>query len=245
MNAGGERVTSTSSGTEYQRLADDVRDRIVSGRLAPGDRLIEADLAEDYAVSRGTVREAIRLLASERLVETMRGRSGGTFVARVAPESISAYLHTTVGALLTQDNVALSDLVEVRLLIEPFAASLAAKKSDADSHSELKKWQVRASAADRDEKNWEWHRSVLRLSGNPLLPALAMPVYNVLATRFDRSKGKRVHWQRIEREHEEITHLIEMRDSHGAEDAMRDHLQVVHLAYLDLASESPTPRLAN
>ncbi|MFY9331109.1 MAG: FCD domain-containing protein [Candidatus Nanopelagicales bacterium] len=245
MYEGDSTDFSGGTTTEYQRLADDVRDRIVSGRLAPGDRLIEADLAEEYHVSRGTVREAIRLLASQRLVETVRGRSGGTFIARVAPESIAAYLDTTVGALLTQDDVALSDLVEVRQLIEPFAASLAASRSDARTIEELVDLQAHANAPDRDEMNWAWHRAILRLSGNPLLPALAMPVYNVLSTRFDRRQAKRGQWQRIEREHAEISHLIGVRDPKGAEEAMREHLQVVHLAYLDLAEQTPPAGLAN
>ena len=80
---------SAHMSTGYQRLADDVRAAILTGALAPGDRLVEADLAEQYDVSRGTVREAFRLLASQHLVETMRGRSGGTYVARVVPERMS------------------------------------------------------------------------------------------------------------------------------------------------------------
>jgi len=245
MYQGDVPLSGASGSTEYQRLANDIRAQIVTGSLAPGDRLIEADLTETYDVSRGTVREAIRLLASERLVETVRGRSGGTFVARVAPESIASYLNTTVGALLTQHDVALSDLVEVRQLIEPFAASLAADKCGATGADELHALQVHAKAPDRDEMNWGWHRAVLRLSGNPLLPALAMPVYNVLSTRFDRTQGKQSHWQRIEREHSEITNLIEAGDARGAEEAMRDHLHVVHLTYLDLAAHLATPGLAN
>ena len=76
MYQGDVPLSGASGSTEYQRLANDIRAQIITGSLAPGDRLIEADLTETYDVSRGTVREAIRLLASERLVETVRGRSG-------------------------------------------------------------------------------------------------------------------------------------------------------------------------
>lgn len=227
---------SPGVGTEYQRLADDVRASILSGALAPGDRLVEADLAEQYNVSRGTVREAFRLLASQHLVETMRGRSGGTFVARVVPERISDYLRTTMGVLLTHDGINLSDLIQIRQLIEPFAASLAASRHESGPVAALRELQVPATSPRRDDMNWEWHRMVLRLSGNPLLPALATPVYEALTTRFDRSKGRRGHFNRIEKEHAEITALIEDGDARGAEAAMREHLQVVHLTYLDLAA---------
>ena len=229
----GENVTGA---TEYQRLADDVRDSIVRGKLSPGDRLVEADLAEYYEVSRGTVREALRLLASQHLVETVRGRSGGTFVARVVPERISDYLRTSVGVLLTHDGIDLSDLVEIRQLVEPFAAARAAARHEPGPVVELRELQATATSPARDAMNWDWHRAILRLSGNPLLPALATPVYELLSSRFDRTQGRRGHWRRIEREHAEITELIEAGDARGAEAAMREHLQVVHLTYLDLAA---------
>lgn len=230
-----EGLSNGAAPTEYQRLADDIHGLIVRGELEPGDRLIEAELAETYAVSRGTVREALRLLASQSLVETVRGRSGGTFVARLAPESLSNLVRTTVDVLLTHDSVVLSDLVEVRQLIEPFAASLAAARHEPGPVAELRRLQAPATSPRRDEMNWEWHRVILRLSGNPLLPALAMPVYDLLNVRFDRSHGRQGHWRTIEREHAEITELIEVGDSRGAEAAMRKHLQAVHLTYLDLA----------
>lgn len=226
------------TGTEYQRLASDIKTAIVTGALSPGDRLVENDLAEQYQVGRGTVREALRLLASQDLVETVRGRSGGTFVARIEPEAISDYLRTSVGVLLTHDSIVLSDLVEIRQVIEPFAAALAAARHEPGPVEQLRNLQVSATSPQRDERNWEWHRAVLRLSGNPLLPALALPVYELLITRFDRRAGRRGHWRRIEREHQQITALIESGDARGAEEAMREHLQVVHLTYLDLASSS-------
>jgi len=228
----------TTGATEYQRLALDIRSAILAGSLRPGDRLVEGDLADKFEVSRGTVREALRLLASQDLVETIRGRTGGTFVARIRPEAISDYLRTSVGVLLTHDDLALSDLVEVRQVIEPFAAGLAAARHEPGPVETLRELHVSATSPRRDELNWEWHREVLRLRGNPLLPALALPVYELLNTRFDRRTGRRGHWRRIEREHDQITSLIEAGDARGAEEAMREHLQAVHLTYLDLAASS-------
>lgn len=221
-------------GTEYANVAEGLRARILSGELSPGDRLVEAELVAEYGVSRGTVREALRLLASESLVRTVRGRVGGTFVADVEPDSIAGYLRTAVGVLLQNEQIALSDLVEVRQLLEPFAAALAAGRHE--DNSGLRGLVALASDQDRDQLNWEWHREVLRASGNPLLPAIAGPVYELLASRFDRRQGKRTHWLRIEREHQEITDLIERGDAVAAQEAMRRHLEGVHLTYLDLAA---------
>src|SRR5205814_10463032 len=67
----------------YQLLADTLRAEITSGRLRPGDRLpAEPQLCERSGVSRSTVREALRLLASQHLIVTTRGVTGGSFVNR-------------------------------------------------------------------------------------------------------------------------------------------------------------------
>ena len=70
----------------YRLLADDLRAQITSGRLVPGDRLpTEPQLCQRSGVSRSTVREALRLLASQHLIVTTRGVSGGSFVAHPSP----------------------------------------------------------------------------------------------------------------------------------------------------------------
>jgi DNA-binding FadR family transcriptional regulator len=227
---------STAGATGYQKIADDLRSQVLSQELQPGHRLVEAELATTYGVSRGTVREALRLLASERVVETVRGRSGGSYVARVAPESVSAYLHGAVEMLLSNAAVRLEDLVEVRQLIEPYAARLAADRHRPGPLAVLRSQVALSSDPNRDQRNWEWHATILRLSGNPLLPTIASPVYHLLSARFDRSLGAGKTWQTIEDEHRAITELIEKGDSAGAEEAMRSHLNIVHLTYLDLAA---------
>ena len=64
----------------YQQVADQLRDRILDGSVAAGDRLpTEVELSEIFGVSRSTVREALRVLASRGLIRTTRGTTGGTF----------------------------------------------------------------------------------------------------------------------------------------------------------------------
>jgi len=222
--------------TTYRKIADDLRARILSQDLQPGHRLIEAELSVAYGVSRGTVREALRVLTSERLVETVRGRTGGSYVARVVPESVSAYLRDAVEMLLSNQAVRLQDLIEVRQLIEPFAAHLAAARHLPGPLAVLRAHVAPASGPTRDQSNWKWHETVLMLSGNPLLPTIASPVYQLLSARFDRSLGAGKTWQQIEDEHRHITELIEAGQAEAAAIAMREHLEVVHLTYLDLAA---------
>ncbi|MEV4189191.1 GntR family transcriptional regulator, partial [Streptosporangium canum] len=116
--------------TAYQALAADLRDRIVSGEFQPGDRLpIEPDLCVRYGVSRSTVREALRLLASQNLIRTVRGTTGGSFVAHPDPDHISAYLETSFDLM----RVGIGQLMEIRELLEVPAAGLAAlRRTGAD-----------------------------------------------------------------------------------------------------------------
>jgi len=225
-----------AAATSYRLIADDLRARILSQELVPGHRLIEAELSIAYGVSRGTIREALRVLTSERLVETVRGRTGGSYVARVVPESVSAYLRDAVEMLLSNEAVRLQDLIEVRQLIEPYAAHLAASRHHPGPLTVLRSHVAPASDPTRDEHNWLWHETVLRLSGNVLLPTIVSPVYQLLSARFDRSLGAGRTWQQIEDEHRYITELIEVGDAEAAAVAMREHLELVHLTYLDLAA---------
>ena len=80
----------------YQVLADALRAKILAGELEPGRKLpIEPELSAQYGVSRSTVREALRVLASQNLIATTRGVSGGSFVAPPNPEQISGYLEAS------------------------------------------------------------------------------------------------------------------------------------------------------
>ncbi|HEY3480196.1 MAG TPA: GntR family transcriptional regulator, partial [Streptomyces sp.] len=74
----------------YQLLSDALRARIITGELKPGEKLpVEPDLSTQYGVSRSTVREALRLLASQNLIITTRGVAGGSFVAYPKPQQVA------------------------------------------------------------------------------------------------------------------------------------------------------------
>lgn len=89
-------VTSESTG---DLLADDLRAAILDGRIAPGDRLIEMDLAAQFETSRAPVREAIRLLASERLVQLRRNR-GAVVVIPTIEDVLEVYaIRLSLGAI--------------------------------------------------------------------------------------------------------------------------------------------------
>src|SRR5215212_1220523 len=110
-------------------LADELRADITSGRLQPGERLPpEPELCIKTGVSRSTVREALRLLASQHLIVTTRGVTGGSYVAKPDAATLAASLSRGVNLLVTATPVGIRELMEVRDLLEVPAAGLAARR---------------------------------------------------------------------------------------------------------------------
>jgi DNA-binding FadR family transcriptional regulator len=116
-------------------MASELRTAIALGTFEPGERLpSERTLADRLGVSRMTVRAAMRILANEGLVTTARGRTGGTIVAAAGsgrPAGTSSSIDNAFAAQV-QDNL------ECRLVIEPFAAELAAARATEQERQTLR-----------------------------------------------------------------------------------------------------------
>lgn len=145
-------------------LAGEVRERILSGEFTEGTALPpERQLVEQTGLSRATVREALRILEVERLLEIRPGRGGGAFVHRPGRESLA----NTVRLVIRGQRIRLEDLHETREAIEPACAALAARRrTDADL-AELDDAHTDLVAADEDiqrflRANIRWHNAVAR-----------------------------------------------------------------------------------
>jgi DNA-binding FadR family transcriptional regulator len=106
-----------------QKIADELRTLILSGELADGELLgREPELVERFAVSRPSLREALRILEAENLITVVRGVRGGVVVN--APDSrVTA---RTAAMVLQARNVSVSDVLEARHMLEPLAARAVA-----------------------------------------------------------------------------------------------------------------------
>ena len=193
-----------------QSLADkayqEIRRLIVSLELAPGALIDERELIERLEIGRTPVREALRRLAHERLVEVYPRR--GMFVTGV-------------------DVRELARLSEVREVLEPEAARLAAERATEVDRAELGALLLELDVGggeliDLDERI---HRAVYRAAHNDLLEA-TLEQYYVLALRIWFLALDRV--ERLDeavREHRELLEAIRDRDGERAENAMRRHIQ--------------------
>lgn len=229
-----ERSAKPTAPPSYERLAGQLRERIISGELSPGDQLpSESEMCEQYDVSRSTIREALRVLSSQNLVVTTRGVNGGSFVVQPRPVHIADYLRTSLG-LLTAGTGSINDLLEVRRHLEVPAAGLAARrrtKADLEAIRATMFDPMDMNLATIFESNRDFHHQVLQAAGNPVLEAVTGPIFSVLRDRIHRDEVGRRFWVRVDQDHREILGYLTDRDKVGAEEAQAAHLDRLRSTY--------------
>jgi DNA-binding FadR family transcriptional regulator len=214
----------------YEQVADQLRDLIVSGRLARGERLPnETVLAREFGVSRATVREALRLLTAQSLIRTAKGAGGGTYVTMPTVDHVSEFLNSALNLLAAAEHVTLDELLEAREALEVPAARMAALRRTDDAVQDLRSAippdPGQLGPNEQFEYNADFHTSIIAASGNGFLMMAAQPLFSILQTQLARSSlGARFH-QGINDQHRAIVAAIDAGDGHGAEREMRSHLE--------------------
>lgn len=159
------------------RVADTITESIVQQKYAPGDKLpSEVELATALRVSRTTLREALRILATRGLVEARRG--SGTFVTR------NRSIHADYDVLRIQNtNVNVKDLYEMRLMFEPQAAYYAAlRASDEELETIFRFGELDEQMILRQDPQWDdaeqkFHNAIASATHNPFITSL-LPIFN-------------------------------------------------------------------
>lgn len=211
-----------------RHAADHLKALIASGSLAPGDRLPpERELAVRLGVSRPTLREAVGALVIIGLLESRQG--AGTFVSRTADEATATGSPNAPTVSIDIDENPEGRLFELRLLLEPTAAELAASRiSDAALvrlrrvFEDLVKHQADPEHFLRVEV--EFHRQIQLAAGSPLMLSMldrinALDVQN----RAPGARPPRVT-QRTIAEHRDIVEALEARNASLAKAAMTAHV---------------------
>ncbi|MEU4214522.1 FCD domain-containing protein [Actinoplanes sp. NPDC026623] len=218
----------------YQLLADELREEITSGRLQPGERLPpEPELCVRSGVSRSTVREALRLLASQHLIVTTRGVTGGSFVAHPDADQLSEALSTGLTLLSNSAEVGMADLLELRRALEIPAAGLAAMRRTDENLVELRGAMF---DPDLDElatmltAHAAFHAAVASATGNPLFELVTRPLYHVTYGEELVESLPDGYWARVDADHRELLTCVKGRDSEAAMDVGRRHLDYIAMA---------------
>jgi DNA-binding FadR family transcriptional regulator len=220
----------------YEQVADQLRELIMSGELARGDRLPnETILAGQFGVSRGTVREALRVLAAQNLIRTAKGAGGGSFVTLPTADHISDFLHANIGLLSESEAVSLHEFLEARAILEVPAARLAAERRSESDITTLKATivddPVHRPTDEQFAYNKGFHSAVMGACGNTLLYIAAQPIFSVLQTNLSRSSLDHTFHQRIHDDHERIAAAIERGDPDAAGNEMHEHLAFLRGVY--------------
>jgi GntR family transcriptional regulator, transcriptional repressor for pyruvate dehydrogenase complex len=201
-----------------EQVASEIQHYIQREGLRPGDFIgREEDLAAEFGVSRPTLREGLKLLASGNLIRASKGPGGGIFVAHTADRGMSRSLSDAIAMMLETRSASLHELLEARMFLEVPLAGLAAYHADADS---LRQMRAALAAQDVDQV----HRVVAAAAGNRMVQALTDWVFEVLQPSLMEVIGDAVVHAAVVEQHEALVAAIEKGDAPRAERAMKEHL---------------------
>jgi DNA-binding FadR family transcriptional regulator len=229
--AGSRNSTRRAIRAASEQVAVEIQHYIQEQGLGPDDFLgREEDLAAEFGVSRPTLREALRLLASGNLIRASKGPGGGIFVARTAEEGMSRSLSDAIAMMLETGTVTLDELLDARLLLEVPLAGLAAYQPDGDTVTRLRAIVEREAAAAPDdadtfaESDTEIHRTLAAAAGNRMIQALTDWIFEVLQPSLIEVLRPAIVRSAILEQHQALLAAVERGDPVRAERAMKDHL---------------------
>ncbi|MCV7282435.1 FadR family transcriptional regulator [Mycolicibacterium flavescens] len=232
---------SVRSPKTAELVARTLRRMVVEGQLKDGDFLPhEADLIAHFGVSRPTLREAVRVLESERLVEVRRGSRTGAKVRVPGPEIVAR----PAALLLALSGTTLADVMTARTSIEPPAAKLLAEHGTAEAHEELRRLVAEVPAA------WEagrlaaasahLHRRMVELSGNATLGIIAGMLHEIgerhtaaaISGASTDNNIAKSEYTKLHKSYVRLLDLVEARKGDAAEAHWRRHMEAASAAML-------------
>ena len=208
----------------YKGIVDQITQSIITGQMRPGDQLpSETDLANSFGVSRTVVREAVKALSSQGLVEVTHGR--GTFVTQPSMDNIVSSLKL----ILSIDDHSFDDLVEARRLLEiPIALygnlAICMRPTVFCPHCLEGQRDSFDDATAYMKHDVCFHTELAMATQNTVLSVLIQPLFMMLGASRPILVSVPGKAQRSLDAHQRILDAIESRNGSAAEDAMRSHI---------------------
>ena len=214
---------------EKQRLSQQTARRLYSmiaaeKRLSPGEKLPnELELSQEMGVSRATLREAIRELATQGVLEVRRGR--GTFVSRRV-EEINDFGFSALDQIKGQ----LRDLFELRAVFEPEMAALACRRASAEELADILAQGERAATAirageDRTQADRDFHAAIVRATHNEFMTRLLPVISQAVETAIGSGGHSGQLAEYTLQDHALLMEFFNKRDPEGARCAMAIHMR--------------------
>lgn len=215
-----------------QQVEEQIKAAIFSGALRSGDRLpSEAELARQFAVSRTTVREALRSLTTQNLIVKTPGAGGGSFVRSADPSTLRSAVGDSVHTLLALGSIAFEEVALVRQHLEVPSVRLAATHRTDDDLTELREiLDLQKSISVDDESvpalDERFHGTIARASGNRVLASFVSALHIETEPVHYLDLSPEVGRTTV-RQHQQIVRTIDEQDPDAAEAAMVEHLTYV------------------
>jgi len=211
-----------------EAVIERIREAIMDGRFVPGQRLIEADLMEELSASRGPVREALRRLGAEGVVDLVPNR--GAVVRKLSRKD-------------------LSDLFRMREALEGLAARMAAERVAIEHLGDHFRQAAEAltephggQPAVFTRENRALHQLIVDYSNNPQLAETLMQLRIPLARLHIRAAIDQEYRDQSRQEHDAVIAAIAAGDGESAETNMRRHLREAAARVLSMVEDTSSPQ---
>jgi len=176
----------------FQDVVEQIQEAIFEGRLKAGETLpAERDLKEMFNISRGTLREALRVLEQKGLIEIRLGVGGGSVVKSIDTEQI----RESIGLLIRSQNISVGHLAEFREDVEGIVAAHAAERHTADDIKTLRQLLAYAGKcvdqgiSQRDafiKLDKQIHMKLAVITGNPIYISVLYSIHDNIHRYYDR-----------------------------------------------------------
>lgn len=216
----------------FQDVVDQIQEAILNGHLKAGEKLPpERELGALFGTSRGTTREALRVLEQKGLVEIRLGVGGGAVVKGASADQITESL----AMLIRSQKISLEHLAEFREGVEGTVTGIAAEKADAKGIQELQALVDRAAECyagglelwdDFVKVDEQVHMALARISGNPLYMFIMQTIHDNIHLYYDRflKAGPDEFRENLE-DLQAIVAAVAQKDAFLAGDLARDHVR--------------------
>ena len=208
-------------------IADQIRSAIVSGQIRQGDRLPpERELAEQFGVSRVTVRDALRGLEAQGLIDVRVGARGGAFVTVPSGSVVGQ----TISDMMLMQALTPEDVAEARLVVELGTVTLACARATDEDLTRIRELCDRserelAAKTYTRELSWDFHALLAHAAHNGAVEGLTQSFRGTLSMHPLRVREPRQRsFGTTVEEHRQILAAIERRDAEAARHVMADHL---------------------
>ncbi|MFW2367069.1 MAG: FadR/GntR family transcriptional regulator [Desulforhopalus sp.] len=215
----------------FQDIVDQIQTAILEGKLAAGDKLApERELVDIFKTSRGTLREALRILEQKGLIEIRLGITGGAYVKDANAELMAENL----AMLIRSHDISLEHLAEFREGVEGTVAGLAAQRSTATDNQKLSAL-IREAAQICEKGTGFWddfvrvdekiHTEIARIAGNPLYTFVLQSVHDNIHRYYN--KFLQVGETEMEENYKDLLYIVEAIDR--KDQATASHKAIQHV----------------